>query len=122
MYEDRIDVKKLKKDEMIRMLEEMLSEKIATTVIHEDKPSRNDLHPTMKPIRLIARSIRNSSKPGQIVVDLFSGSGSTIVAGHQLARNIYAMEMDEKYCQVIVDRMAELDPDIQLFINGEKAR
>jgi len=119
VYEDKIDVRKLKKDEMIRMLEELLSEKVSTSVIHEDKPSRNAEHPTMKPIRLLARAVRNSSKPGQVVLDTFGGSGSTMVTSHQLGRNCYVLELDPKYCQVIINRMQALDPMIGIAINGE---
>jgi site-specific DNA-methyltransferase (adenine-specific) len=118
VYEDKIDVRKLKKEEMIKLLEEMLSEKIATTIIHEDKPSRNGEHPTMKPIRLLGRAVRNSSKPNQTILDTFLGSGSTMVAAHQMGRNCYGMELDEKYCQVIVNRMQELDPLVKITING----
>lgn len=122
VIEDRIDIKKLKKEEMQKLLEEIFADKTPTSVIHEDKPTRNDIHPTMKPVKLIGRNIKNSSKQGQIVLDLFAGSGTTIVACHQLNRNAYTMEFDPKYCQAIVDRMAELDPEIQLYINGEPAR
>lgn len=119
VYEDKLEIRKMTKPELVKLLEEMLSDKISTSVIHEDKPSRNAEHPTMKPVRLIARGIRNSSKPGQIVVDLFAGSGTTMVAGHQLARNCYLMEMDPRYVQVIVDRITLLDPLIEVFVNED---
>jgi len=121
VYEDKVDIRKLTKPEMITMLEEIFSDKTSTSVIHENKPQRNAEHPTMKPVRLIARAIRNSSKVGQVVLDLFAGSGTTMVACHQLGRNAYVMEMDNKYCQVIVDRMTALDGGIEIFINGELA-
>jgi DNA modification methylase len=90
-----------------------------TTVLRADKPSRNELHPTMKPILLLAPLISNSSKPGQIVGDAFLGSGSTMVAAHQLNRKCYGMELDPAYCQVVLDRMQQLDPEIKIFKNGE---
>ena len=69
---------------------------------------KNDLHPTMKPIHLIAQAIENSSKQGQTVLDLFGGSGSTLIACEQLNRKCYMMELDEKYCEVICQRWEKL--------------
>jgi site-specific DNA-methyltransferase (adenine-specific) len=77
------------------------------------------LHPTMKPIELIAYALNNSSLNGDLVLDLFLGSGSTMVAAHQLNRKCYGMELDPKYCQVIVDRMHKLDPSLDIKINGK---
>jgi DNA modification methylase len=79
---------------------------------------KNDLHPTMKPIPLIENALNNSSKQGMSVLDLFLGSGSTMVASHQLKRKCYGMELDPKYCQVIVDRMRKLDPTLVIKKNG----
>lgn len=108
VIEDKgIDVKKLSKAEMQNLLLEIFSDKRSTTVINEDKPSVNDLHPTMKPIKLIARLIKNSSKPDEKVLDLFGGSGSTIMACEQLGRKCYTMEYDPKYADVIIQRWEE---------------
>ena len=63
--------------------------------------------------------MQNSSKPMQIVSDPFLGSGSTMVAAHQLKRRCYGIELDPKYCQVIIDRMLKLDPTIKIKRNGE---
>lgn len=104
VIEDKLDLKKLKKDEMLKLLEEIFSEKVPSTIIYEDKPLRNDLHPTMKPIKLCARLIRNSSKPKQIVFDGFGGSGSTLIACEQLQRTCYMMELDPHYIDVIIKR------------------
>jgi DNA modification methylase len=79
---------------------------------------KNDLHPTMKPIPLIENALNNSSKIGMNVLDLFLGSGSTMVASHQLKRKCYGMELDPKYCQVIIDRMKKLDPSLEIKRNG----
>lgn len=76
------------------------------------------LHPTMKPIELIANEMQISSNKGSIVFDFFLGSGSTMVAAHQLNRKCYGMELDPKYCQVIIDRMRKLDPTIKIKRNG----
>ena len=65
---------------------------------------RSDEHPTMKPIELVARAIGNSSNKGDIVLDLFGGSGSTLIACEQTGRKCRMMELDPRYCDVIVDR------------------
>jgi site-specific DNA-methyltransferase (adenine-specific) len=84
-----------------------------------DKPQRNGEHPTMKPIPLVGKAITNSSREKELTLDLFLGSGSTMVAAHQLNRKCYGMELDPKYCQVIVDRMHKLDPSLEIKINGK---
>lgn len=90
------------------------------TVIKENKPLRNDVHPTMKPIHLIARLISNSSKKGWNVLDLFGGSGSTLIAAEQLERRAFLMEFDEKYVDVIVKRYASMGKDNISLIRDEK--
>ena len=82
------------------------------------RTQKNDLHPTMKPIPLIENALNYSSKEGMKVLDLFLGSGSTMVASHQLKRKCYGMELDPKYCQVIIDRMKKLDPSLEIKRNG----
>ena len=77
------------------------------------------LHPTMKPVELIANEMQISSNKGSLVFDFFLGSGSTMVAAHQLNRKCYGMELDPKYCQVIIDRMHKLDPSLEIKINGK---
>jgi site-specific DNA-methyltransferase (adenine-specific) len=89
-----------------------------TTVWDIDRPSRSEEHPTMKPIPLCSKPLENSSKQGDIVLDVFLGSGSTMVASHQLKRKCYGMELDPKYCQVIIDRMKKLDPTLEIKRNG----
>lgn len=102
------DFRKLKKEELVKMLEEIYADKISTTIIEENKPTINDLHPTMKPIKLLSRLIKNSSRIDECVVDLFGGSGSTLIACEQLSRPCYMMELDPKYCDVIVKRWETL--------------
>lgn len=102
---ERTDLNKKSKKELIDLIkniEEKDSE--VTTVIKEDKPLHNDLHPTMKPIRLLARFIANSSRKGEIVLDQFGGSGSTMMACEQTGRKCRMIELDPAYCDVIVDR------------------
>jgi len=81
------------------------------------KDGKNKLHPTQKPIEIPARAIGNHK--ADKVLDLFCGSGSTMVAAHQLKRKCYGMELDPKYCQVIVDRMKKLDPTLVIKRNGQ---
>jgi DNA modification methylase len=69
-----------------------------------DKPARNDLHPTMKPVALVERAIRNSSKSRDVVLDPFGGSGSTLIACGKTGRQARLVELDPKYCDVIVQR------------------
>jgi DNA modification methylase len=75
-------------------------------------------HATPKPIPLCERAIKSSCPDGGLVLDFFLGSGSTMVASHQLKRKCYGMELDPKYCQVIIDRMKKLDPSLTIKING----
>jgi DNA modification methylase len=76
-------------------------------------------HKHQKPISFIETFIKHFSNDTAKVLDLFTGSGSTMVASHQLKRKCYGMELDPKYCQVIVDRMRKLDPTIEIKKNGE---
>lgn len=98
------DIRHMKKAELQELLEEIYSDKTATTVIYMDKPAKNAEHPTMKPVKLFDYEIRNSTKKGQNVLDLFGGSGTTIIACEQNGRNGYVMEFDPAYVDVIVDR------------------
>jgi site-specific DNA-methyltransferase (adenine-specific) len=119
VIEDQVDYRKLSKKELLDLVKEITSDKQKTTILHCDKPYKNDVHPTMKPIKLLAPLIENSSKVGQLIADGFLGSGSTMVASHQLKRKCYGTELDPKYCQVIVDRMQKLDPTLEIKKNGQ---
>ena len=101
--DEPLDFDKMKKEELIKLLEETYSQ-LETTVLNEKKPTRSELHPTMKPIPLIGRQIRNSSKPGQKVADLFGGSGTTLMACEQMNRKCYMMEYDPRFVDVIIER------------------
>jgi DNA modification methylase len=88
-----------------------------------ERPSKSDDHPTMKPVELVARTITNSSKPKDLVLDFFGGSGTTLIAAEQLNRTCYMMELDPRYMDVIVKRYIELkesDKDVYLIRNGKK--
>lgn len=83
------------------------SDRCQTTVMDYNKPLRSEEHPTMKPIELFAYQIGNSTLVGDAVLDLFGGSGTTVIACEQMKRSAYVMELDPKYCQVIIDRWEE---------------
>jgi len=85
-----------------------------------DKPLKSKLHPTMKPIALIANALLNSSERGDVVLDAFGGSGSTLIACEQLDRQCYMMELDPKYCDVIALRYAELKKNGGVDITCER--
>jgi len=75
-----------------------------TTLWEIDRPVQSKLHPTMKPVELCVRAIGNSSLPDEIVLDPFAGAGSTLIACEQLDRQGYMIEIDPRYCQIIIDR------------------
>jgi DNA modification methylase len=97
--------------------ETFTNDRTLTNVWDFERPKKSELHPTMKPIRLVENGLNHNPKAVS-VLDLFLGSGSTMVAAHQLNRKCYGMELDPKYCQVIVDRMVKLDPSLEVKING----
>jgi DNA modification methylase len=80
--------------------------------------ARERVHPTQKPLKLVEFFLNNWGDDTKLVADLFLGSASTMVAAHQLNRKCYGMELDPKYCQVIVDRMKKLDPSLVIIKNG----
>lgn len=109
VIEDNPSLNKMSKPDLIQYVKElrkMIDDK--STILREDKPLTNDLHPTMKPVPLIAYLIRNSSLKNEVVLDLFGGSGTTLIACEQLGRKARIMELDPKYCDVIVSRWEEL--------------
>jgi DNA modification methylase len=96
-----------------------VSDRKQSDVWDVDRPTKSELHPTTKPIELVSIAIKNSSKIKNLLMELFTGSGSTMVAAHQLGRKCYGVELDPKYCQVIVDRMRKLDPSLEIKRNGK---
>lgn len=93
------------------------------TIWEYNKPKANNLHPTMKPLELVGKAIKNSSRKNERVLDLFGGSGSTLIACEQIQRNAYLMELDEKYVDVIVKRYLRFVQSYEgcfLIRDGEK--
>lgn len=84
------------------------SDRAQTTVLNFDKPVKNAEHPTMKPVKLFDYQIKNNTNKEDIVLDLFAGSGTTLIACEQNSRISYNMELDPKYCDVIIKRWEEL--------------
>lgn len=109
---------KMKKDEMRELLEEIYSDKASTSVLREKKPAASIMHPTMKPVKLIARLVRNSSKPGWNVLDTFGGSGSTLMACEQTNRRCFMIELDPHYCDVIIERWESFTGRKAELLNG----
>jgi DNA modification methylase len=100
------NIEKMKKDELVELIKEIYSS-TQTTVLYENRPTRSDMHPTMKPVALVGRLIKNSSKARELLYEPFGGSGSTLIAADQLDRVCYCMELDPKYVDVIVKRWEE---------------
>ena len=103
-----INIDKMKASEMRALLHKIYEERIPTTVINCMKPNKDEDHPTMKPVRLFGYQMANSSRPGDIILDSFGGSGTTIVAAEQLGRKARLMEYDPHYSDVIIARWEKL--------------
>lgn len=115
---DLKSVDKYSKKELVEIIKQY--QRIEETIVRENKPLRNEEHPTMKPIKLIAKLMNNSSKKDWNILDLFGGSGSTLIAAEQLGRKSFLMEYDPKYTDVIVKRYAILNKgDIKLIRDGQ---
>lgn len=120
IFDLKLDIKKLKKEQMQELLEKIFSS-YQTDIIHHDKPMRSDEHPTMKPITLCGKLIYNSSRQNELVYEPFAGSGSTLIASEQINRICYCIELDERYCDVIVKRYLKNveNAEIKLIRNSE---
>lgn len=95
------------------------SDRKQTTILSFDRPSKNDLHPTMKPIPLFDYQIKNNTKGGDLVLDLFGGSGTTIMACEQNGRRGYTMEFDPRYAQTIIERWEKFTGEKAVLLNGK---
>lgn len=93
------------------------SDRKQTTLLHFDRPTRNDIHPTMKPVALFDYEIKNNTKQGDIVLDLFGGSGTTIMACEQNGRIGYSMELDPRYVDAIVQRWENFTGKKAVLVN-----
>lgn len=98
----------MSKSELVDFVYDLLAQKGATTVLEFDKPTSSELHPTMKPVSLFAYQIMNSTRRGETVLDVFGGSGTSVVACEQTGRHCACVELDPHYASVIVDRWEKL--------------
>lgn len=118
----RPDVDSMSREEMAELLAMIYDEVdlMQTTVLYCDKPLRNAEHPTMKPTVLVAKLVENSSRKGWVVMDMFGGSGSTLIACEATGRKARVIELDPKYCDVIVKRYVAVTEkkDVVLVRNG----
>lgn len=113
VYEEvRENLRKMNKAELVEFVEKIFETPM--TVIKDNKPTRSADHPTMKPITLCAKLIYNSSHEGDTVLEPFGGSGSTLIAAEQLNRKCCAIELEPKYCDVIVKRYKQLCPAVEV--------
>ncbi len=117
--DDRLNLTKANKTELIEVIKE-LQEKLYnnSTIIFHDKPLTNSEHPTMKPVKLIGKLIHNSSQKGDTILDSFGGSGSTLIAAEQSGRICYTMELDPRYCDVIIKRWEEFTGEKAVKVRG----
>ena len=96
-------------------------EAFETDLIREDKPQVSDLHPTMKPVSLFQRLIRNSSREGEVVLDPFGGSGTTLIACESMGRRARVIEIDPEYCSKIIGRWEDMTGGEAILSNGENS-
>lgn len=120
----QMNPRKMTKPELVELFQKLIDEQNEnSSVIYNDKPTRSDEHPTMKPVTLIGKLMVNSSKKDDIVLEPFGGSGSTLICAEQLSRKCYAIELDEKYVDVIVKRYLQFvgsAEEIKLIRNGKE--
>jgi len=100
--------------ELLDLIDELIGD---STVWNENKPIADDLHPTMKPVSLIERQIKNSSKKGWNIIDLFGGSGTTLIACEELGRNCFMMELDPHYVDVIIEQWEKMTGRKAVLLN-----
>lgn len=105
VFESEQDIRSMKKQDLVDLLLEIAE---SSSVIKEPRPRRNAEHPTMKPVPLVARMVANSTTRGDLVIDPFGGSGSTLIACEQMDRRCFTIEFDPRYADVILNRWEQL--------------
>jgi DNA modification methylase len=98
------------------------SDRTQTTVLNFDRPTRNESHPTMKPVELFAYQITNNTKGEDIVLDTFLGSGTTLIAAQKTGRICYGVELDPKYVDVIIQRYVDYTENETIKLNGKEIK
>ena len=112
------EIEEMKKDEMQQLLERLYQDKDVWEIKRD--PVMEYVHPTQKPVALSAKALHNSSKKGDIVLDLFGGSGSTLMGCEQLGRKARIMEFDPKYVDVIIQRWENFTGEKAVLLNREE--
>ena len=110
------DLQAMEKNELVEIIEEYQNTSSVWEISRD--PTATYVHPTQKPVKLAARAIGNSSQKDDIVLEPFSGSGSTLIAGFQTGRKVYAIEFDTGYVQVNIQRLVEFSGEEMVTING----
>lgn len=110
------DPDKMTKAELVDLVKKI--GQLPTDLIDEDKPLRSAVHPTMKPLKLMGRCVKNSTRPGEVVLDSFGGSGSTLMACEQLGRVCFTVELDPHYVDVIIKRWEEYTQEEAQYIGN----
>lgn len=112
VHDDEPSLKEKSKADLIALVNQLRNDR-DTTIVREPRSTGNDVHPTMKPVRLVARQVWNSSLPNETVLELFGGSGTTLAACHHISRKCAATELDPKYCAVILERLTGLGLQVE---------
>ena len=119
VYED-VPLSTLRKGELIELCERLMDADGPKTVLRADKPATAEMHPTVKPQSLLAPLIRNSTKAGDLVLDPFGGSGSTLIACEQMGRRARLVELDPHYVAVTIRRWEQLTGEAAELLNGDR--
>lgn len=120
VFEDKPDLKNMTREDLVQLSQFLLAKMESLgSVIHHDRPSRSELHPTMKPVALCGKLIQNSSRRGDKVIDFFGGSGSTLMACEETGRVCYTMELDPRYADVIITRWEDSTGERAVLLNGD---
>jgi DNA modification methylase len=109
VVDDESDITHLRREELLALVRALRNDR-GTDVVRVDKTRHNDLHPTMKPTALVRQQLRNSTRRGDLVLDPFAGSGSTLVACELLGRRAALIELEPRFCDVIARRWSEFSP------------
>lgn len=120
VFENTVDPESMTREELVQLATFLQAklEALHSSIIREKRPTRSDLHPTMKPIALCAKLIQNSSHRGDNVIDFFGGSGSTLMACEETGRNCYTVELDPKYADVIITRWEDATGERAVLLSG----
>lgn len=114
VIDEDIDVEFMTAEELRKVITDIMEQ---SSILREEKPQKNSDHPTMKPIPLIKKQVKNSTRKNGIVLDIFGGSGTTLLACEELSRICYIVELDPKYCDVIIKRWETLTGEKAVKIN-----